>query len=242
MKRPYYVLCLMLLLAGALCGCRGEPEIVWAEGGKGQTDAEVGQRDQSVDEMWHSLAIDPQTDPRLKPVFIPADDAEKCPALKLQTFEGETLSLNPAVKGRVVIVVFWFAEDPAARAAALHVRDLCRKYSDFGVDAVGVAERTLGYKTVPRFLQEQGIRYTTYYDDFSALRTMGSAADVKLKREAPCIFLVDREKRVRVLKRGFAYTAASSVEPRTKKNEDILENAAEGERIENYVQRLIKRE
>jgi len=239
MKRVCFLLCMTLSLAA--WGCRSKPEVIWAPdaGQQASTPATEADKEREANKLWNSTLVDPAEDRLLRPVVIAAEDAKECPALTLLTLDGEKFNLQPADKDKVTIVVFWFVEMPAARAAARHVKDLRDKYGRLGLRAVGIVERTDHYKDTAAFLKEQKIDYATHYDDFAALPAMGSAAHLSLKREAPCFFIIDKQRRVRVFKRGFSFSAAASVYPRDPE-ELIIENAAAGQHIEDYVKMLLR--
>jgi hypothetical protein len=224
----------------ALWGCPGQPEIVLDTNVK---PAPVEEPQKFDDEKaWAALAVESIDDPRQKPVFIRADDAEACPTIKVMTLSGEKMDLRPPAKGKITIYVFWLMEMPAARAAAVHVRDLQKKYARLGVDAIGIVERPPGsrsYKAAPGYMSQNDITYPTYYDDFSALQKMGRAANENPRENVPCFFIVDRQRRVRFFKRGFSPTMAGSVQPRIE-GVLVIENAAEGEHIEDYLKALIR--
>jgi thiol-disulfide isomerase/thioredoxin len=149
------------------------------------------------------------------------------------------MRVEPGEPGKVTIVVFWSLDLPVTRAAARHVADLEEKYRGLGVIALGIVEKdTKDSERASQFMLSEGINYPGYYDDFKALRAMGRAAGAKVKKELPCFFLVDREQRVRLFKRGFSFTGWLAKYPRTG-DEQVVENAAPGERIEDFLRQLL---
>jgi len=191
---------------------------------------------------WESLVPEPRGSERTRPRFIPAGQARRAPVLRLSDSEGQTVKLSPGEEGKVTLVVFWSMALPVTRAAAKHVSDLVERYGPAGVTAIGIVEKkTVGSQAAARFMLSEGIRYPAYYDDFSALRVMGRAAGVKLKRELPCFFIVDRQMRVRMFKLGFAFVGSLAMFPRLQ-GERIEENAPPGQRIEDFLRKLLSEE
>jgi peroxiredoxin len=178
-------------------------------------------------------------DPGDEPVFIPAGSARKCPRLKVTTLEGQTGEIQLARRGWVTLVVFWTMDFNFTRAALCHANDLAEKYRAMKVQAVAILEQTASSEFGPRFAKAQKLTCPLYYDDFTALRAMGRAAGVSVGRQPPCFAMIDQEGRVRFFKRGFSFFAARISHPLILK-EEIVENAAEGEYIEDYLQRLLR--
>ncbi len=223
----------LALVLSIAAGCGSEPEIEWgappAQGPEGQQQLNA----------WEQLVPSPPQDPRRKPHFVAAEAAKPAPRLKLTTFAGQPTSIEPGEAGKVTLVVFWSLDTPVTKAAAKHVSDLEKKYGNMGVIAVGVVERnTKDFELASQFMLSQAMEFPAYYDDFGALRAMGRAAGVKVKKELPCFFLVDRQRRVRLFKRGFSFTGWLAMSPRTG-DEQVAENAAPGERIEDFLRRLL---
>jgi len=233
MRRISLLWASLLALPALVAGCRNEPDILIT------SPEEDEQIVAAAEDGWDSLVPEATEDPQTRPRFIPADKAEQAPELELYSFEGTRKELTPGYRGRVTMVVFWSMDIPATRAAPKHIHDLARKYRRVGVRALSVVERTKTYRYAPRFLASQGIRIPTYYDDFSALRRMGRAADESVRQEVPCFFMVDGEGRVRFFKRGFSYTGAGSI--RTPGAVDqVIENAAPNETIESFLRQLLE--
>lgn len=156
----------------------------------------------------------------------------------------------------------WIAEDPVnapTTAAAKHIRDLAAKYARMGVRAVGIVERTHffdsrgkkrptnSHKLAPAFVRAKNINYPIYYDDFTALATMARAAGAPRKGRLPCVFILDRDQRVRVARRGFQYASGIAI-PRDEQTgrerpaeaeEVISDTAPPDERIEHYLTLLL---
>jgi len=214
-------------------GCRAEPEVI------SLAPPEVGSaREQPQPGAPELGSVEPIQDPERKPRFIAADEARPSPKLMLQTFEGKKVEIQPGRVGRVMLVVFWSMDIAATKAAARYARDLGRLYGPTGLDVVGVVEKTKAFALAPAFLRAYQIEYPMYYDDYTALRKMAGAARVSVGNETPCFFLIDRALCVRLFKRGFSFTSAVSVEP-PGAEAAVIENAAPGESLEDYVRQLL---
>jgi hypothetical protein len=209
---------------------------------------------QEKGDLFDQLTIDPARDPREKPKFIAAAKAKICPRLTVKSLSGEEGWLDPAKEGHVTLLVFWSMDFTYTKAAVRYADDLARKYEAHGVRAVGILERTKAVAllqesghSVMDFLQFQGMEYSSYCycDDFSALRSMGKAARESGVGQVPCFFMIDRNKRVRFFQRGFSPCTGRVVAPEDPNaprftKEDIVENAAPGEGIEDYLKRLLE--
>jgi len=233
MRRMCLVLAAVAVGVSVPAGCRRDLQVEL----RSMPGPEQGQQ---VPGTWEALTPAPVTDPRRKPRFLSAEEAKQSPTLTLTTFEGERLKVRPGQEGKVTLVVFWSMALPVTRAAARHVSDLVDKYGRLGATAIGVVERnTLGSELAPEFMLRERIGYPVYYDNFRALRVMARAAGARARRELPCFFLVDRHMRVRMFKRGFAFAGTLAAWPRTGR-ERVEEQAAPGERIEDFLCRLLE--
>jgi len=167
--------------------------------------------------------------------LIAAEEAEKSPVLKLSSFGGGERNVQLGKEGYVTLVVVFdmfflrqpgydpvrhglskFLKDNALNgrgpAAAMHACDLAKKYSGTGARAVGIVERTVSYEMAPEFKRVFEIPYPFYYDDYkmSALDKMGDAAGADVSKGAPVFFLIDRNLRVRMFKRGFNFWSGTT--------------------------------
>ena len=237
MKYMQLLLWVSLVTAAFWAGCATEPELITL-----RPPPEPAPQHEEKSSLWDQLEVAPEEDPRRKPQLISQTRARKSPQLKVSTFDGEKRKIEPAEEGYVTLMVFWSVDLEVTRAAARHVSDLAQKYSAMGVRAVGILENPTTAKYAPSFLRAQGIRYPVYCDDFSALRAMGRAARQGRVKEVPCFFIIDRKRRVRFFKRGFAFTVSATLADvqRTVEKEKVRENAAEGERIEDYLKQLLQ--
>ena len=140
----------------------------------------------------------------------------------------------------MTLVVFWSMGFAHSQAAGKHARFLHERYRAVGLRVTGVIEKTKGHEYAPEYVRTKRIEYPIYYDDFSALKKISSAAGIK--RALPSIFLMDSKAHIRLYRRGFAFSSLYADTTRygrpTERN--VLENAPEGDRIEDYVVRLLK--
>ena len=184
--------------------------------------------------------------------------------LQVQTLEGEARQFLPARVGGITLVVFWSMDVPATRAAGRYAADLSNIYGKMGLQVVGIVEKTVvpartpegqpiegqvleAYKYAPAFMTSQGMRYPVFYDDFTALRAMAKAAREKVGNDAPMFFLVDRQQRVRFSKLGFSFVGGVGAwspggwgAPPQLTGEALIEIAADGEHIRDYIEKLLK--
>lgn len=221
-------------------GCRSQPETIELQTPPDEAPVAEEKEEETVD-AWEQLKMEGATDPRTRPKFIPAEDARKSPTLRLQTFQGEKRRVTPGSQGKVTVVVFWSMDSAANRAAVTHLDRLVDRYYRMQVRGISVVEKppTKSHRSAPQFLQAQGIGMKTYYDDFSGLRKMANAARADVKWEVPCIFLVDRQLRVRLFKRGFSFSGAAATRPDGTQTR-IVENAPREKRIETFLRRLVE--
>ena len=226
----------LALMLAAGCRTGGEEEVVL-----GEPRVEEQPAEEEEDVGWEDLTAEPVGDPETRPRFISAEDARRCPKITFQTFGGEKRKVRPGHPDRVTVVVFWSMDSAANQAAVMHLDGLVNKYYRMGVRGINVVEKppTGSHRAAPRFLNAQGVGMKTYYDDFSGLRRMAKAARVGVKREVPCIFLVDRQMRVRLFKRGFSYARTSAAGPGGR-SARIMENAPRGQRIEDFLRKLLE--
>ena len=241
MRHPQLLLISALMMTAFWAGCRGETRPAVFDS---TVSYPVGQA--NPEDPWNALRLQAEQDARRRPKFIPVGKAKNCPQLTVSAFTGEKGKIDPGRKGSITLVVFWSMDFTFTRAAVRHVGDLVQKYADQGVRAIGIVENTKVAKSAPGFVRDEGMDYSAYcyLDDFSALRAMGKAARESGVEEVPCFFMIDRSQRVRFFKRGFSFVAASVTAPgesegSLQQGEEVIENAPPGERIEDYLQKLL---
>jgi hypothetical protein len=246
MKRLASVLAMGLVAAAV--GCT-EPEmtepIILRDSGPEPRRLDMPASGEGVDEVYQASPVPVPEGTR----FFNAGSSKECPQIKVTTFQGETVELQPGTAGYVTLVVFWSMEWPAAKAVARHVSDLQRKYAEFGVRAVGLTFNTPSVNLADQFAGAQGIRYPFYLDDvgMSGLRRLAGKVGADEKKAMPAVFIVDRRLRLRFYRPGFAFTisekgpregetAPKSEDPRRK---DVLESVPEGQMIEDYLKIIL---
>lgn len=232
MRSMYLCSLNVLIMTLCLAGCTRGPKIIGLE-----PPSEHVTPEQTETDWWDEMTVDPVDDPAKQPHFIPADEARECPRLTVSTFSGMEGGIEPGRMGDVTLVVFWSMDVHFTKAAMRHVSEMADKYADRRVKALGIVEGpTAGH--APAFLKAQDIDCPVYCDDFSALREMGKAAAQGDAHGVPWFFILDRYRRVRFSKRGFSCTVAAVTVMDVLK-EEVIENAAEGERIEDYLARIL---
>jgi len=236
MKHPRLILVSALVMTAFLVGCRGGARPPIFDAAPSQPMAQ-----EEAEDPWY--ALQPEFDEADRPKFITERKARKCPRLTVSLL-GQTGEIDPGLKGSITIVVFWSMDYTFTRAAVRHVRDLAHKYAGAGVRAIGIVENTKTAGAARGFLRSQGMSHSSYgyLDDFTALRKMGKAARESGVEQVPCFFIVDRNRRVRFFKRGFAFVSSAVSEEwqdRLVPGEEIIENAPPGEHIEDYLVKLL---
>lgn len=244
MRYPQLLLCAALMMAAFWTGCWGGQESIMIGPPPPPAVVETEEEEQIPIDPFYRLLVEPEEDPRRRPKFIAKNKAKTCPSLTVETFAGQRGKVHPGTAGNVTLVVFWCMDYTFTRAAVRHVGDLAQKYERHGVRARGIVEKTKVAKYAPGFIRDQGMDESAYcfLDDFSALRRMGKAARESGVKELPCFFIVDRNRRVRFFKRGFSYVSSAVTEEyqdRLTPGEEIIESAAPGESIEDYLQQLL---
>jgi len=182
--------------------------------------------------------------------FFPANEADRCPIVKVKTAQGQAQKIRLGREGYVTLVLFWSMDTSATRAAARHISDLQRQYREFRVTAVSVILNTPNLHYVEGFTRGQGIRYPIYIDDdLSATKKMASAAGAADKTAIPAIYIIDRHQRLRYYRPGFLYTILEKdkdvdlhgtpdrSDPSRRKVED---SAPPGQRVEDYLVSILE--
>ncbi len=230
--------CAFLLLAG----CRGTgTEIIVGPPPEELQEEEDGEDEPVIADPWDALAMDDFSNPRLQPVFFDADEAEKAPALTVKDKEGRTRELDLAGYDEIVFLVFWSMDSYDTRAAIIHADALAYRYGGFGVKGLSVVCNPQTYHHASDFLQTNHALLDNYYDDFSALHNMADASGKDLHKELPCFFLIDSDGLIRFAKLGFSSSQVRDGLPGAGRVR-VIENAPRGERIEDFLHRLLDEE
>lgn len=235
MARSIVALCCVSLFL--LAGCGGLPGQIEL-GPAPEADARAP--DEDIDE-FEELKPAVRGEKHTK-FFDDARRAPECPEVKLWSVYDEAQMVQLGRQGVVTLVVFWSAETSDSLAAAKLAWQLDRRYGGLLMRTIGVAEKTAAYRLVPGFLEAQRIGYQIYYDvKFNALKKLGSAVRSRGEPALPSVFLVDREGRLRFYRRGLAYTIRGRVRGMAHL-EEVLESQPEGNRIEDYLVKLLEEE
>lgn len=129
---------------------------------------------------------------------IPAPAERKAaPDFKLPTLEGKEFHLAD-LKGKVVMVNFWATWCGPCRMEIPDFIELQRDLGPKGMEIVGVSLDKHGAKVVAPFAQQQQINYTMLIDGQTISGLYGGVAAI------PTTFVLDRQGRVAVMKRGLA--------------------------------------
>lgn len=194
--------------------------------------------------LWNELAGDEPPGTR----FVPGDEAEECPRIRVTDGTGMKLTLQPrqrgyAEPGYVTMLVFWKPERTSGRAAARYVSDCVEELADNRVRGIGFVEAPpikMVVDDTKKFRDLQGlVLEPIYYDDWSALEELLDAIDGVGEEPSAAIFIIDRRMRVRFYRGAFLFGMGQwdSDEPG---GEDIEESAPDGKKIRDYLIRILQ--
>ena len=168
------------------------------------------------------------------PVYLDAGQARECPEIQVTGKSGREGSLQLSQRDSVTLVVCWTLKRRAGQAAAAYAQQIKDKYGGRGLEVVGLALKMQeGPDPIYGFARAAGLDYPVYQVGPGALRDLASA--VGDRAVSVGFFLVDPAGRVRFYRKGFAYTASGGPRGRVV----VQDSAAPGERVEDYVQRLL---
>ncbi|MHC4481048.1 MAG: thioredoxin domain-containing protein, partial [Planctomycetota bacterium] len=206
MKRLFVLLA--ALAAVQACGSPGEGEPIRLRPPLPPEAPAVGPA--AAPDAWDALAAAAPVEEAEGTVFVSAEEAKKCPTVRLTTSMGREVKVGPGSRGfvesgQVTLIVFWNADLSSGRYAARHVSDLAKRYRSWRVRAVGVVERTRGAGASRSFASEQGLALALYFDDLSALERMADRIGAEQETAVPSIFIVDRQMRLRFFRPGFRF-------------------------------------
>lgn len=225
------VLCAAALV---LSGCAGESDVIELRRPRQRV------REEQERKGLFEILDAPVNAGKVKIFYEKASDAPRCPKIRVDSGEGRLQTLRPGRKGSVTMVVFWAMHFPAAQWAAQLAGELQRKYERYGLEVIGILEKTKGYQNAPAFLGNKQIRYPIYADKLDALDEMTSAVKADIAEALPSIFIIDANGRIRFYAHGFSLNS-QLIEIRGRRlTEEVSENAPAGERIEDYLRRLLK--
>jgi peroxiredoxin len=234
-------LALALWVAAVCMGCRGPAEIETIQLQPPLPSEEPARPE--PDDAWRVLTEATPLEKAEGTRYYSAEQAPRCPDIKVDTVLGNRLELEPgkrgfAEPGYVTLVVFWTVETRQGKAVARHVSDLVQKYRQWSVRAVGIVERTPRAQAAESFADQQRLAFSLYYDDLSALEKMAGRMDAEEERAVPAVFIIDRKMRLRFYRPGFRF-AAGAFDVRRPGAEIIWESAPAGQAIEDYLKSIL---
>lgn len=188
--------------------------------------------------LWEELSKAVPIEGASETKYFSPPNAERCPTIKVTTAADKEVKLEPGEPGRVTLVVFWSVDSASGKAAMRHISDLAHKYRIWGVQAIGIVEKTRSASDAESFGTQQGITCVFYYDDLSALEDMSDEVGAEEDTAVPSIFIVDRQMRLRFYRAGFRYMLGAVATTRPG-GETILESTPAGEGIEDYLRKIL---
>jgi peroxiredoxin len=170
-------------------------------------------------------------------VFYQKGEAPGTPQVEVRTLEGAQQSVTFGGP-RVTVVFFWTPLTGKGRAAAQYASDLSAHFGQSGVRVIGMAEKVGGsHEQVRSFVRSQGIHYPVYLDDGSAVNRIGRVAGSS--GAVPAFALIDQQGRLRFYRKGFSATGVKVPTPEGLRRV-VRENAAEGNRIVDYLRKILQ--
>ena len=224
-----------LIAVGALVGCKGPAEPQELPMRTGSQILAAGAAQGLWDELLDAVPIEGASETK----YFSAPNAERCPKIEVVTAGDKEVEFEPGEPGRVTLVVFWSMDSSTGRAAMRHASDLAHTYRQWGVQAIGIVEKTASASGAESFGPQHGITCPFYYDDLSALEDMSDEVGAKQDTAVPSIFIVDRQMRLRFYRAGFRYMVGADATARPGQ-EVVKESTPTGECIEDYVQRILE--
>lgn len=141
-------------------------------------------------------------------VTVPASKREKTPAWSVTDYDGAAVS-SAALKGKVVLLNFWYAGCPPCRAEAPQLEKLYSTLSPEGVVFLGVNTED-GAATAKGFAAKYGLQYPSVLDADEGVMVQTFAGDVPANA-VPVTLILDRRGRVAARFSG-AITSRATVE------------------------------
>lgn len=124
---------------------------------------------------------------------------KSAPEFTLRDYDGGTVSLAD-LRGRVVLLAFWFPSCGYCRSELPHFEALDEKYRGDGLSVIAV-ETTGNSAAAKQFIRDSGLGYTFLEDASSGGAT--TAASYKVE-QYPTTFIIDRDGIVRAHYLGYA--------------------------------------
>ncbi|MFO8006753.1 MAG: hypothetical protein R6V05_03365 [Candidatus Brocadiia bacterium] len=175
--------------------------------------------------------------------YYSRDEAPRCPEVRLRAGSGGAGEVKPYAQGAVTIVVYWHVEAKRGVLAMVHADRLARKYRRFGTDAIGIVQKTRFGPRAPEVVEDWNATLPLYYDDvsMSALKKLGKAADAETWSAVPAFFITDGRGRIRYYQPGFSYSLLPGG-PEDREDWKLVENAPEGQKLEDHLRRILSEE
>ncbi len=233
--RVLLVACALLVLLGSGCSS-GPPERVPLRPPQEQEQAEVLRERDEFDLIVEATPLEAAPGTR----YYARDDAPRCPDIRLRDATGGAGRVRPYTEGCATIVVYWHVEARRGVMALVHADRLARKYRRFGVDGIGIVQKTRFGPRAPEVAEDWDVTLPLYYDDVSmaALEELADAADAETWSAVPAFFITDGRGRMRFYRPGFAYSIVPGG-PQDPQDRELVENAPEGQTIEDYLKRIL---
>lgn len=175
--------------------------------------------------------------------WVPAESAQPAPKLYVWTREGDRTTLSFGRAETPTILFFWDFHKLYCEEAARYLQQVQNRLAKRGrkFRIIGIVMRTPDVAKLDDWVRDNRTFFQNYLDNSQALRRMAGAEPRAI---VPSFYLLDRQGRVRLRKAGFSYVTAqfdrSTLQtPEGKRQTVIIENVPAGERIEDYIERLI---
>lgn len=172
-KRIVTVVVTAVIAATALAGCSSSNDKLSQQYGNGTTQNYI-----SGDGAVTEVAADKRTDPI---------------SFDVESMTGERLS-SKALKGKVVVVNFWYASCPPCRAEAKYLGKVADNYSTDQVQFIGVNVRD-EQGTAEAFERTFGTDYPTVLDQKTGTMQLAMSGQVA-PNAVPATIVLDKEGRV----------------------------------------------
>jgi len=119
-------------------------------------------------------------------LVYPAPNTEKAPPFSLKKSDGETITLS-SLRGKVVILNFWATWCGPCRAEIPGFVEVYQQYKLKGLEIVGVALDSDGWKAVTPFVEKYDIKYTVVMGDEETIQRYGGINAI------PTTVIIDRK-------------------------------------------------
>lgn len=172
-KRIATVAATAVIAALALAGCSSSNDALSKQYGNGTTQNYI-----SGNGAVTEVAVDKRTDPI---------------SFDVESMTGERLS-SKALRGKVVVVNFWYASCPPCRAEAKYLTTVERKYSTDQVQFIGVNVRD-EQGTAKAFERTFGVDYPTVLDAGTGSMQLAMSGQVA-PNAVPATIVLDEKGRV----------------------------------------------